>query len=227
MNVFIQRSLFILLTSHIFLLSGGVVAAEPKLIDDFTLGPNSGWVTKEFQGKNTYRPAIEDNIPCLKAESNGTASGLVYMIEYDPSQYPILIWKWKVDDIIEMGDATSKAGDDYAARIYIVFPSFFFWNTKSLNYIWANRLPKGEAIPSTFTSNSMMVAVESGRGNIGKWVEHRRNIYEDFEKYFGSPVPDVSAIAIMTDTDNTGGQASACYGSIHIDSAEKSAAKGH
>jgi hypothetical protein len=225
MIMVVQRQLIILLSSLFLLLSAGPVSAEPILIDDFRQGINPGWSIKEFQGKNNYRPAIEDNIPCLRSESNNTASGLIYDIKYDPGQYPILTWKWKVDDIIENGDATSKAGDDYAARIYVVFPSFFFWNTRSLNYIWANKLPKGEAIPSSFTSNSMMVAVESGRDNIGKWLEIRRNIDEDFERYFGLPVPDVGAIAIMTDTDNTGGRASACYGTIQIDSAEKQVAE--
>jgi hypothetical protein len=227
MNNPIQRSLITLVTILLFLQSGNGAGAEPKLIDDFSQELRPGWQVKEFQGMTSYRLTVEDNIPCLKAESNGTASGLFYEIEYDPRQYPVLTWKWKVDDIIAQGDATNKAGDDYAARIYVVFPSFFFWKTRSLNYIWANRLLKGEAIPSSFTSNSMMVAVESGRQNIGKWTEHRRNIYEDFEKYFGRTPPMVNAIAIMTDTDNTGRKASACYGPIYIDSAEKNAAPRH
>ena len=66
----------------------------------------------------------------------------------------------------------------------------------------------------------MMIAVESGRDNIGKWIKYRRNILDDFEKYFGSPPPNVKAIAIMTDTDNTGGRASACYGPIYLDTAD-------
>ena len=51
MNNPIQRPLFILLASNILLLSGGVVAAEPRLIDDFSQGLNPGWKAEEFQGK--------------------------------------------------------------------------------------------------------------------------------------------------------------------------------
>ena len=217
----ILQALFSLFSSLLFILSGIEATAEPILIDDFTQGPRAAWKPKEFEGRTLYSPATEDNIPCLKASADGTASGLFYEIKYDPGRYPILTWKWKVDDIVDKGDATTKAGDDYAARIYVVFHSIFFWNTKALNYVWANRLPRGEAIANSFTSNAMMVAVESGRDNAGKWVEHRRNIHEDFIKYFGSPPSDVEAIAIMTDTDNTGSRASACYGPIYIDSAEK------
>jgi hypothetical protein len=191
--------------------------AEPTLIDDFQNGIRPGWQEKEFKGSTRYEPVVEDGVPCLKALAEGTASGLFYKIEYDPQQQPILTWKWKIDNIVARGDARTKIGDDYAARIYVVFPAIFFWKTRALNYVWANRLPKGEAVPNSYTSNAMMVAVESGPANTGQWLSYRRNIYEDFKKYFGEFPARVGAIAIMTDTDTTGGKASACYGPIHID----------
>lgn len=191
--------------------------ATPIIIDNFTGSPKSGWKAKEFNGKTTYKTVTEDGVSCLKAEAKGSASGLFYKIDYDPKEYPILFWKWKVDNIVEKGDARFKDNDDYAARIYVLFPSMFFWRTKVLNYIWANKLPAGEAITSSYTANNIMVAVDSGSGNTGKWLEYRRNIYEDYIRYFDSLPPMVGAIAIMTDTDNTGGEASACYGTISID----------
>ncbi|MFN2365987.1 MAG: DUF3047 domain-containing protein [Desulfurivibrionaceae bacterium] len=194
------------------------VQAESVLIDDFKEGLRPGWEVEKFSGVTGYEPTVEDGVPCLKATAEGTASGLFYEIEYDPRQKPILNWKWKIDNIVEGGDARTKKGDDYAARIYVVFPSFFFWKTKAINYIWANRLPKGEAIASSYTANAMMVAVESGPANTGKWLEYRRNIHEDYQKYFASPPGKVGAIAIMTDTDNTGEKVSACYGPIRISS---------
>ncbi len=191
--------------------------AEPMLIDDFKNTIRPEWEAKEFKGITRYEPVVEDGVPCLKAYAAGTASGLFYEINYDPQQQPILTWKWKIENIIENGDARTKVGDDYAARIYVVFPSIFFWKTKALNYVWANRLPKGEAVPNSYTSNAMMLAVESGAANTGQWIEYRRNIYEDYKKYFGSEPGKVGAIAVMTDTDTTGAKASACYGPIYID----------
>jgi hypothetical protein len=153
---------------------------------------------------------------CLKAESRDAASALLYKIEYDLRDYPILSWRWKVVNILEKGDETKKEGDDYAARVYVVFPHWFFPKTRSINYIWANKLPKGEHIPNPFTGNAIMVAVESGRENVGRWVSARRNVYEDYRLIFGEEPPKVGAIAIMTDTDNTGGSATAWYDDIHI-----------
>jgi hypothetical protein len=192
-----------------------------RLIDDFRHGPGPGWESKSFKGETRYFAAVVDNIPCLKAEADNSASGLFYKIEYDAAAEPILTWSWLVDNLVSKGDARTKAGDDYPARIYVVFPSLLFWKTRALNYVWANRLPEGQAIPNSFTSNAMMVAVESGPAHLGQWRTYRRNIQADFRRFFGFEPPPVGAIAIMTDTDNTGEKASACYGPIRVESLDR------
>ncbi|MDE1889013.1 MAG: DUF3047 domain-containing protein [Planctomycetota bacterium] len=98
-----------------------------------------------------------------------------------------------------------------------MFPSWFPLLTKSINYIWATKLPKGKYTPSPYSSRSIMVAVESGSKIIGKWVTERRNVYEDFKLLFGKEPPPVGGVAIMTDTDNTGESAIAYYDDIRIE----------
>jgi len=186
------------------------------IIDDFAHGIKPGWISKSFKGETEYTWTKENNKAYVKATSRDTASGLYYKIEYDPQQYPFITWEWKVDNIINSGDASQKSGDDYGARIYVVFPSFFFWNTKAINYIWANKLPQNLAVPNPYTSNNIMISVESGTANIGKWIIETRNVYEDYIRFFGEKPPTIAAIAIMTDTDNTGESASASYGPILV-----------
>ena len=123
-------------------------------------------------------------------------------------------WRWKVSDTIRKGDSRSKSGDDYAARVYVVFPHWFFPKTKTLNYIWANQLPKNSSQLSVYTSNDMMIAVESGSAKAGEWVTVQRNLLDDYRQAFGEEPAKVGAIAIMTDTDNTGETAKAWYGDI-------------
>jgi hypothetical protein len=192
------------------------VSAAEILLDDYKHGLSPKWEEKTFKGNTQYQVAREDGQLCIKASSNASASGLYYTINYDTKEYPILMWRWKVDHTLSKGDALRKAGDDYAARVYVVFPSWAFWRTKALNYIWANRLPQGEAVANPFTKNAMMIAVESGARRTGQWLEERRNVLEDYRRYFGGDPPKVGAIAIMTDTDNTGEAASAWYGPITI-----------
>ena len=60
----------------------------------------------------------------------------------------------------------------------------------------------------------MMVAVKSGPGAAGQWHTERRNVLADYRAAFGEDPPPVNGVAIMTDTDNTDGAATAYYGNI-------------
>ncbi|MCL5884091.1 MAG: DUF3047 domain-containing protein [Deltaproteobacteria bacterium] len=70
----------------------------------------------------------------------------MHRVSLDPKAYPRLSWSWKIVRTIGKGDERTKAGDDYAARVYVVFPSVLFWKTRAVNYIWANRLSRPAAI---------------------------------------------------------------------------------
>jgi hypothetical protein len=191
-------------------------AAGPLLIDDFAKGISAGWEKKVFKGETAYRPVVEEGRPAVKAESRATASALIYKISLDPKAYPRLSWSWKIVNTIDKGDERTKAGDDYAARVYVVFPSALFWRTRAVNYIWANRLSPGAFLPNAFTGNAVMVAVESGDGNAGRWIDEERDLVEDYRRAFGEDPPAIGAVAIMTDTDNTGEEAVAWYGAIRF-----------
>ncbi len=190
------------------------------IIDDFSTGIKPGWKSKAFKNETQYAWVKENGRSYVNATSSNAASGLIYEIEYDPQKYPYIIWFWKADKVIAAGDATRKSGDDYSARIYIAFPAFLFWNSRLINYIWANRLPRNHFIQSPYTSDSIMVSVESGPANTGKWLSESRNVYEDHIRFFGKKPSKVGAIAIMTDTDNTGQSTSASYGPIAICSSD-------
>jgi hypothetical protein len=141
-----------ILLSVVLALPAGL-SAGPLLIDDFGKGFSSGWekkvfrgetvYTPVFRGETVYTPVIDEGRPALKAESRAAASALIYRISLDPKTYPRLSWSWKIGGTIRKGDERTKAGDDYAARVYVVFPSVLFWRTRAVNYIWANRLPRG------------------------------------------------------------------------------------
>ena len=175
-----------------------------------------GWEAKIFKGATDYSLVQDGGRTVVKAASRGTASGLFKKVKLDPEHFRHLRWSWKVGGIVKNGDETTKSGDDYAARVYVVFPGRFFWQTKAISYIWANRLAKGNSIPNAFTSHAMMLAVESGPERAGQWIAEERDILADYRRLFGDEPHEIGAIAIMTDTDNTGGEATAWYGDITL-----------
>ena len=183
----------------------------PRVLDDFSMGLDPAWREKAFRGRTRYSVVRMDGNACLKAESRAAASGLVYRIRYRLGDYPWLGWRWRVEGTVAGGDALRREGDDYAARIYVVFPHWIPTRTRSINYIWANKLRRGERVPNAYYAGAVMIAVESGPGRAGRWVREARNVYQDYRDAFGEEPPPVGAVAVMTDTDDTGGSAVAYY----------------
>lgn len=59
-----------------------------------------------------------------------------------------------------------------------------------------------------------MVVVRNKDDSRKTWITETRNILEDYREIWGEDPPGISGVAIMTDTDNTGGEAEAWYGDI-------------
>ncbi|SFL65039.1 Protein of unknown function [Desulfomicrobium norvegicum] len=66
--------------------------------------------------------------------------------------------------------------------------------------------------PNAFTSNAHMIAVQSGESALGGMMTEKRNIRDDWKLAFGEDIEEIDAVAIMTDTDNSGQWARAWYG---------------
>ena len=170
----------------------------------------------------------------LRADSQAAASGLYRPVDLDPRVYQVLTWRWKVNGVVARADARTRAGDDYAARVYVGFrydpARASFWERArygayrliygryppgvALTYVWDNRLPAGTVLPNAYTDRVRMVVVQSGAALAGRWVEERRNVYEDYRRIVGGEPPRIEGIAVMTDTDDTGESAVAWYDAL-------------
>jgi hypothetical protein len=209
---------FVSVCAAIFILacSGSFVYSEEILIDDFVSGLHPSWREKVFNKKTAYSVIKENNRFVVKAESRASASALYREVHYNIEKYPFLLWSWKIDHVLSAGDGRKKEGDDYAARVYVVFPSWLFWKTKSITYVWASKLPAGKILRSPYTPNVAIIVLQTGNGKAGQWVRERRNVLEDYRNCFKEDPPERKAIAMMTDTDNTKENAIAWYGPISI-----------
>ena len=178
-------------------------------------GDTAGWEEKVFAGRTLYETVRQDGRTVVRATSRGTASGLYLRRRIDLDETPILRWSWRVDATLGDIDERTREGDDYGARVYVVRSHpVFLWRTRAVNYVWASARAVGETWPNAFTDASRHVAVRSGNADSGRWVDERRDVRADFRELFGESVRYVDAVAIMTDTDNTGAAAVAYYGDI-------------
>ncbi len=193
-----------------------------------------GWERIAFSkidARTQYDLVVMDSTVVLRAQSDGAASGLVTRRRIDPNEYPVIEWRWRVNRVLDDGNARTKDGDDYPARLYITFDydlglggrikktalralGYDDIPSRALNYVWASRVEAGTVFPNAYTDWVMMMPVQSGPEQCGTWVTYRRNIVEDYRQAFGEDPPAITGIAVMTDTDNTGERATAYYGDI-------------
>ena len=195
-----------------------------------------GWKPLTFariERHTLYDLVKEESTVVLRARSEASASGLTRAIRIDPREYPIVRWRWKVENVLAKSDIASKSGDDYPARLYIAFEyepdkvsfarraQYFIGRAlygdipiAALNYVWDGKAPAGTVADNAYTDFAKMVVVQSGAARVGAWVEEERNVYEDYRKAFGEEPPMIKGIAVMTDTDDTAESAIAYYGDI-------------
>ena len=207
---------WIALLTLTLLLSLGALRAGPRIdIARFSQGDLVGWQERSFRGRTDYRLVQMEGDTVLQARSDASASGLYRQVEVDLTQTPVLHWSWRTDTLLQGNDERTRAGDDYPARIYVVFSGgAFFWRTRAINYVWSSHQPHGSQWPNAFTGNARMIAVSAGKQGLGEWQHLQRDVWADYRRLFGSDPGRVDAVAIMTDTDNTEQRATAWYGDI-------------
>ncbi|MCP9470529.1 MAG: DUF3047 domain-containing protein [Nitrospira sp.] len=199
-------------------------------------GLPEGWkplTFKKIPKLTVYELVRDGERVVVKAVSESSASGLIKEVKINPKEFPIVRWSWKVENLIQKSDVTKKEGDDYPARLYITFeydPDKVSVGKKlkfmagralfgdipiaAINYIWETKTQVGTVIDNAYTDFVKMIIVQSDPRNVGRWIEESHNLYEDYKNAFGEEPPMINGVAIMSDTDNTGEQATAYYGDI-------------
>ena len=182
----------------------------------FSKGDLQGWDPKSFSGKTQYQLVQEGTQKVLKADSRKAASGLGKRIKIDLTKTPVMNWMWRIDGKLDGLNEQSKAGDDYAARVYVIVDGGILpWNTKALNYVWSSNQPRGAVWNNAFLpKNAKMTAVRGTQDKVGSWVREKRNVRADFKQIFGRDITEIDGVAIMTDTDNSQSSVGAAYGDI-------------
>jgi hypothetical protein len=222
-------------------------AAKPQQVSRFSshapgdaLPPGwRPWLLSAFKRPTRYRMVHHEGRTVVRADAQSSASGLVHPLALDPGASPLLSWQWKVDQLIAGADNTQQHLEDAPVRLVVSFDGdntrlsvqerLFFDNIRlltgqqlpyaTLMYIWENRAPRDTVIPNRHTSRIRMIVAESGTDRLGRWQTFTRNVAEDFRRAFGEAPGKIIGVGLMTDTDNTGSEATAWYGDIVFGSA--------
>jgi hypothetical protein len=193
------------------------LGGTPLLEERFEEGWEERWQEQKLAWrKNRFRVVEQDEGPVLRADSYRAASGLWRAVMLDAPMSGSISWRWKVERPVQRsGREREKRGDDYAARVFVVFGGAFADpDTRAVCYVWAKDLPVGSTFPSPYSENVAMVVVVSGDSLVGQWAEVKRDFVSDYTAFFGEPPTAVSAVAVMVDTDNTWSEARTFFDDI-------------
>ncbi len=176
------------------------------------------WEEHRFAGSTRYTLVEMDGREALQAQcAAGEASGRYLRRSIDLTETPVLEWSWRVDDVLDGVDERTRDGDDYPARVYVVYEHRVLrWRTRALNYVWASEQPAGSDWPNAFARQAHMIAVRSGEPDAPGWFREQRNVRDDFRRYHGRDIDEIQVVAIMTDCDNAGQALEGWYGRIRF-----------
>jgi len=188
--------------------------------------PGSGdWQPLVFRGIATQtRYTLEsfEGAEVARAESNCGASGLVLRLDaINIDQTPLLSWRWRVDRGLDLLEEQTKAEDDFAARVYMMFEldkdrastlkklrhrlaKLIYGEAipgSALNFVWTSRLPTGTVWDNPFEPNAKMIALAQGT-NTG-WRTETVDVAARYRELFDAPIPPLLGLAIMSDSDNS------------------------
>lgn len=196
------------------------------------------WRTLDFPKiprHTIYTIVHDDGVAAFKAEADCSASARYLPLRHvDLTQTPRLSWRWKLASPLRPTDERAKSGDDFAARVYVMFQfdpqHASVWERlrhrvgtawygdivpgNVLSYVWSSREAKGAHWQSPYGADSQLIVL--GSGALPEWTEETVDVVADYTSVFGRVPPPVLGIAVMTDTDNSCQRATAWYADFRL-----------
>jgi hypothetical protein len=184
-----------------------------------------GWHPVTFpkiRRRTVYTPVEVDQVQAVRAESDCAASALALPLDrIDVRATPRLRWRWKVERGLDVADERVKAGDDFAARVYVMFHfdgehaslarrarhriALLLFGTeipgKAINYVRSSHEPRGATWDNPFTAESKMVSLGPAPGDA--WTTEEVDVVQDYRRLVGEDPPALLGLAVMTDSDNS------------------------
>jgi len=219
------------------------VVAQPEPFSAMRAGvPLAPWtpIGIAFGKRHTrYDVVDDDRATVLHAVADDSASALACPMHLALRDAPVLAWRWKIAALIPDADSRRASREDAPARIILEFDG----DTRKLPlidrgiygvakrvagrelpyatliYIWSNRDAVGTVIANPHTRRIQMIVASSGEAGVGAWQAISRNVHADFVRAFGEEPGLLTAVGVMTDSDNTDSHAEAWYGDIRFESA--------
>ncbi len=201
-----------------FVLSNSLKAEKVKVFE-FTEDEFKTLKVRKVKGKTSWSLGFNENGNYIRAEAEGTGSGLGKEIQIDLNKTPFINITWKIEKDLSGIVENSKKGHDYAARVFVIKKTgSTALSNRAVNYVFSSNNPINEYWASPYTKKSIDYVLATTKKNLNEWVTVKANVKEHFKILHNLDVDLINGVAIMTDTDNSKLKAISYYQNIYFSS---------
>ena len=193
--------------------------AEIIKVFEFTEEELTTLKVRKVKGKTKWTLGSNNNGNYIRAEAEGTGSGLGKEISIDLRKTPYINITWKIEKDLSGIVENSKKGHDYAARVFVVKKTgSTALSNRAINYVFSSNNLINESWRSPYTKKSIDFVLSTTKNNLNEWVTVKANVKEHFKMLHNLDVDTINGVAIMTDTDNSKLKAISYYQNIYFSS---------
>ncbi len=212
-------SKFTRITILIFLTLTFGSKAEIVKVFEFTEDEFKTLKVRKVKGETKWSLGSNENGNYIRAEAEGTGSGLGKEILINLNKTPFINITWKIEKDLSGIIENSKKGHDYAARVFVVKKTgATALSNKAINYVFSSNSSVNENWPSPYTKKSIDYVLATTKNNLNEWITVKANVKHHFKKLHNLDVEELNGVAIMTDTDNSKLKAISYYQNIYFSS---------
>lgn len=177
--------------------------------------------------RTAYSVVRQDGAAVLRIDARASYGNLVHTLPAGSSAQR-LAWRWRVEQPNPQADLRTKAGDDNAVKLCLLFDlpldavpfverqllrlarsrSAELLPAATLCYTWDARLPAGTLLDNPYSRRVRSIVLRGAETAPGRWQAEARDVAADFLRAFGDEartLPPLLAVAVAGDADNTGG----------------------
>ncbi|HEX3019849.1 MAG TPA: DUF3047 domain-containing protein [Chitinispirillaceae bacterium] len=220
LSIILSTCTILLFSSFSVVLADNLNSFHKQIIDTFSLKDPSrtnlpyGWHPSR-KDISMFSLQKEKDKEFLRIQTEGGCTSIGKQYNFSTENYPLLSWKWRIHKLPVGGNEKLKDKNDSGAGIYVIFKGKFKFND-IIKYVWSSTLPEGTITNSPYNSRVRVVVLKCGNKKAGQWVTQAVNVNKDYYRLFGKKPPQVEAIGLLSDADNTNSEVMADYDDIQI-----------
>jgi hypothetical protein len=151
----------------------------------------------------------------LRLATDSSASVLLRFVDVNLERYPLLVWRWLIEDPIETDEnELTRAGDDHPARLFISFRNVAN-ETRAMEVIWGNKLRAGEY---KYIGGFPHYVANGGSENVDQWIDEEISLLDIYREIWpeDDAAPYIDEIGLFADSDETNDDSVAWFAYVQL-----------